>query len=73
MMSLSTPFLVNGEIDYQGIRNIIDYTIDAGSKTIILTQGDSLYTIMTDYEVAEITKFVAEYTAGRAMVVVADR
>ena len=73
MMSLSTPFLVNGEIDYQGIRNIIDYTIDAGTKTIILTQGDSLYTIITDHEVAEITKFVAEYTAGRAMVVAADR
>jgi len=73
MMSLSTPFLPDGEIDYPGIRRIIDFTIDAGSKAIILTQGDSLYTILTDEEVAELTKFVAEYTAGRAMVVAADR
>lgn len=73
IMSLNTPFFANGEIDYQSIRQIIDFTIDAGSKTIILTSGDSLYTLLTDAEVAELTKFVVAQTAGRAMVVAADR
>lgn len=73
MMSLRTPFLANGEIDYQGIRNIIDFTIDGGTKTIITTWGDTLYSILTDEEIAILTKFVVEHTAGRAMVVAADR
>jgi 4-hydroxy-tetrahydrodipicolinate synthase len=73
IMSLNTPFFANGEIDYQSIRQIIDFTIDAGSKTIILTSGDSLYTLLTDTEVAELTKVVVAQTAGRAMVVAADR
>lgn len=73
MMSLRTPFLANGEIDYQGIRNIIDFTIDGGTKAIITTWGDTLYSILTDEEIAILTKFVVEHTAGRAMVVAADR
>ena len=73
VMSLNTPFLKNGDIDYDSIRTLIDFTIDAGSKTIILTAGDSLCTIITDAEAAEIAKVVVEHTAGRAMVVAADR
>ena len=73
IMSLNTPFLANGDIDYDGARRIIDFTIDAGSRTVILTAGDSLYTILTDQEVAEVTKVAAEHAGGRAMVVAADR
>jgi len=72
-MSLSTPFLENGAIDYQGIYEIIDFSISAGSPAIILTQGDSLYTLLTDQEVAELTKAVVDHTAGRAVVVAANR
>ncbi len=73
IMSLSTPFLADGEIDYEGVRRIIDYTIEEGaSKAVVLTSGDGLFTVMSDEEVAQLTKVVIEHTRGRAMVVAAD-
>ncbi len=40
---------------------------------MLLTYGDSLYSLLTDEEVAEVTRVVARHTAGRALVVAADR
>ena len=71
--SIHTPFLHDGEIDYDNLRGLIDRGISGGSTTMLLTYGDSLYSILTDDEVAEVTKVVAEHTAGRALVVAADR
>ena len=72
VIALHTPFLKNGDIDYEGVRRIIDYTVDeGGSRAVILTAGDSLFTILSDDEVAELTKAVVKHTAGRAMVVAA--
>ena len=72
VMSLGTPFHENGDIDYEGVRRIIDYTVDeGGSKTVIITAGDSLFTVLSDDEIAELTKVVVDHTAGRAMVIAA--
>lgn len=71
--SIYTPFLRDGSIDYTGLRQQIDFTIAAGCKTVLLTAGDSHYIILSDQEIAEITKAVIAYTASRAMVVVAAR
>ena len=71
--SLSVTFERDGAIDFPGIENLIDKVIDGGSGAVILTYGDSLYSILTDQEVAEVTAAVVEHTAGRAMVVAADR
>ena len=73
LASLHTPFERDGSIDRPGLRNLIDQTIGAGSKTVLLTYGDSLFSIFSDRDVAELTKMVVEETAGRAMVVAADR
>ena len=70
--SVSTPFQKDGAIDYDALRNDIDFIIAGGSKTVLLTHGDSLYTLLTDDEVAEVTRVTVEHTAGRAMVVSAD-
>jgi len=71
-MSLWTPFHENGDIDYESVRRVIDYTVDeGGAKTVIITAGDSLFTILSDDEVAELTKAVVDHTAGRAMVTAA--
>ena len=40
---------------------------------MLLTYGDSLYSLLTDDEVAEVTRVVVEQTASRAAVVAADR
>ena len=71
--SLHTPFTRDGEIDYSGLRGLVDRGIDSGSTTMMLTYGDSLFSLLTDSEVAEVTKVVAEQTAGRAAVIAADR
>ena len=69
--SVSTPFKQNGEIDYEGLENIVEFIITAGSGTVLLTYGDSLYSLLTDDEIAEITKRVVQQTKGRAMTVAA--
>ena len=71
--SVFTPFRESGEIDMEGLRRLIDCSIAGGSKSIILTYGDSHYVILDDQEVVALTRAVVEHTAGRAMVVAADR
>jgi len=71
--SISTPFNADGSIDFDGLRNFVDHAIAGCSKTMLLTYGDSLYSSLTDEEVAQVTKVVAKHTAGRALVVAADR
>lgn len=69
--SIKTPFKINGEIDWDGLRRQIDFVIGASAKNIILTYGDSLYSLLTDDEIAVFTKFVVEYVNKRVMVVAA--
>ncbi len=71
--SVRTPFLEEGAIDYDGLRSVIDFNIDGGGKTVLLTAGDSNYLLLDDEEILEVTRVAAEHTAGRAMVVAADR
>jgi 4-hydroxy-tetrahydrodipicolinate synthase len=73
VMSVHTPFTRDGAIDYGSLRGLVDRGIDAGSTTMLLTYGDSLFSLLTDDEVAAVTRVVAEQTAGRAVVVAADR
>lgn len=70
--SLNTVFNRDGSIDYKGLRNLIDADIAGGTKTILLTDGDSLFSLLTDNEIAEVTRVVAEHTGDRAMTVAAD-
>ena len=73
VMSVHTPFQRDGEIDLDSLRGLVERGIDGGSTTMLLTYGDSLFSLLTDSEVAEVTKVVAEQTAGRAAMVAADR
>ena len=73
VMSVHTPFMRDGAIDYDSLRGLVDRGIEAGSTTMLLTYGDSLFSLLTDDEVAVVTKVVAEQAAGRAAVVAADR
>ena len=71
--SIRMPFTVEGDVDYDGLRNEIDSVLAAGSRTILLTAGDSHYMCLSDDEIAQVTRVACEQTAGRAMVVAADR
>ena len=37
--SVRLPFNEDGSIDYESLRKMIDFDIDAGAKTIMLTHG----------------------------------
>jgi 4-hydroxy-tetrahydrodipicolinate synthase len=78
--SLTGPFSAvhpifkrDGALDWDALRTQIERNLAAGSKTQLLTYGDSLHTLLTDQEVADVLRVVIEHTAGRAMVVAADR
>lgn len=73
VMSLKIPFNQNGLVDYEGIKTIIDRSLDGGSRTIMLTAGDSHFFCLSEDEIAEITRFTCNHTAGRGMVIAADR
>lgn len=71
--SIRTPFTRAGDIDERGLRNMIEFDIAAGAKSLVLTYGDSQCSALTDQEVGDITRIVSEQAAGRALVVAADR
>jgi len=66
--SIRTPFNKDGGIDFDSLRKYVEFSINAGSKTMLITHGDSLFTLLSDEEIGEITRVVVEQTAGRAMV-----
>ena len=72
IQSFIPSFNEDGSIDFEGVRNFVDRSIEGGSRTILITAGDSHLICMTNQEIAELTKIICEHTAGRAMVVAAD-
>jgi len=70
--SLRTPFNRDGSIDFEGVKRVIDFVLNTGSKTTLLTAGDSHFECMSDEEIGQMNKLAAEHTAGRALVVGAD-
>lgn len=65
------PFTRESEIDWNGLAASIDFNINAGTKMVLLTYGDSLFSLLTDREVEEVTRFICERARGRAMVTAA--
>lgn len=66
--SIRTPFQKDGSVDVSGLRNYVEFCIQAGSRTMLITQGDSLLTLLNDDEIVKITRVIIEQAAGRAMV-----
>ena len=70
--SLRTPFTADGDVDWDGVRSQVDFVIAGGAQTIMITWGDSLHSVLTDDEVAQLARTVVEHSAGRAKVIAAD-
>jgi dihydrodipicolinate synthase/N-acetylneuraminate lyase len=71
--SIPTTFTCDGEIDWPGVRKIIETGITGGSMISLLTVGDSQFDFLSDEEVAELTKVLVEQSAGRAVTVAATK
>ncbi len=67
--SISTPFLENGDIDWRSLDRIVDFLIENGAKALLVTNGDSLLSVLTDEETAELSRHVVQAAAGRALVI----
>ena len=67
------PFRADGSLDFNGLGTEIEHNLGAGSGVLLLTYGDSLHSLITDAEVADLLKAVVDQAKGRAMVVAADR
>jgi len=67
--SIRTPFTRDGAIDYASLRQIVEFDISAGAGALLITWGDSLFAVLGDREIADLTRAVVESTAGRAVVV----
>jgi 4-hydroxy-tetrahydrodipicolinate synthase len=66
--SIRTPFRRDGEIDYESLRRIVDFDIGAGAGALLITWGDSLFAILGDREIGDLTRAVVEFAGGRAVV-----
>ncbi len=65
--SINTPFLEDGGIDWDGLRRFVDFTIESGAGTVLFTPGDSLYPVLTEAEIAELTAVTARIVNNRAL------
>lgn len=66
--SIRTPFSKNGDIDFDSLRRMVEFDIAAGSTSLVITMGDSLFTLLSEQEIVDVTRTVVEQTAGRAAV-----
>ena len=66
--SVSTPFLENGDIDWRSLDRIVDFLIGNGARALLVTNGDSLLSVLSDQETAELNRRVIQAASGRALV-----
>lgn len=67
--SITPQFFKNGDIDWKSTGNMLENCIAGGAKALLVTYGDSLLHILTDREILELNRFVAQVAGGRAMVI----
>lgn len=70
--SIRIPFTPNGEIDENGLRTYIERCLAPSPQAVMLTYGDSLFSLLSDSEIAHVTKIVVDQIAGRSIVIAAD-
>lgn len=69
IVALITPFNVDGEVDYQSLKNLVEYHIDAGTDAIVAvgTTGESA--TLTVEEHVKVVNKVVKFADGRIPVV----
>jgi len=70
--SIRIPFTRHGEIDFAALRGHLDFFMAAKARAVVLTWGDSLFSLLTEDEIARVTKEVVQHVRKRALVVAAD-
>jgi len=71
--SIRTPFTQSGQVDHDALHHQVQTLIEHGSRTALLTAGDSHLLSLVDAELVAVTRTVCSAAEGKAMIVVADR
>lgn len=71
--SITPQFFKDGEIDWKSLEMVLENCIAGGAKSLLVTAGDSLLTILTDQETMELNRFVTKVADGRAMVIACSK
>lgn len=69
---LPTKFTPEGEIDPDAMRATIDVSLDAGVEVVMLTWGETLVSLLTDDELAEVHRIVIDHVGRRAVTIACD-
>lgn len=72
LASVRIPFLPTGEIDAPGLADYVDRCVANDASALVLTYGDSLYSLLTDAEIEVVTRLVVDTANGRIPLVAAD-
>ena len=65
-----TPFHPNGEVDYEGMKRVLDCIIDQGVDGICILANFSEQFLITDAEREALSRLSLEHVAGRVPVIV---
>ena len=63
-------FTRSGAQDLENVRSSVEFVITNGIKVILLTMGDTNYTLQSEPEIRALAKAVIDQAAGRATVIV---
>ena len=71
MLSFPTCYTKDFQLDYAGMRRMIDRAIESGVGVVTLTAGNNDYETLSDDEIKELTRFMVESVDGRAVTIAA--
>lgn len=72
VLPIPIPFLENEEIDYQGLNTYIQFLSDKGIKNVMTTVGTSRFNLLSDEEVRQVNKVVADAMPNDGISIVAN-
>ena len=64
-MAVVTPFQTNGQVDYNGLKNVINYLIDGGVEYLISLGTTGENATLSQAEKDKVWAYTAEVAAGR--------
>lgn len=71
VLSIPTPFTAKLEVDYQGVRTMIERGRPYGIQIVALTAGNSMYDSLKYDEICRLTRVVAEAASEHGLVIAA--
>jgi 4-hydroxy-tetrahydrodipicolinate synthase len=71
MLSFPTCYTKDFQLDYAGMRRLIDRAIEIGVGVVTLTAGNNDYESLSDDEIKQLTRFMVESVDRRALTIAA--